>query len=103
MTPKRESYRKITPISVIGLVEKFVDSSFFVVIPTYLLIKGFSLGYVGDLTAVYTLTWSLSQPLFGYLADSFSRVKVVISGLILMSIGFIDFLLSPQFFSFIEV
>ncbi|BCS92449.1 MFS transporter [Metallosphaera javensis (ex Sakai et al. 2022)] len=100
--PTKESYREITPISVIGLVEKFVDSSFFVVIPIYLLIRGYSLVYVGELTAVYTLTWSLSQPLFGYLADNFSRATIVSLGLTLMFAGFVNFLLSPLFFSFIE-
>lgn len=100
--PRGEIYRGITSISIIGLVEKFVDSSFFIVIPTFLLIRGFSLSYIGELTAIYTLTWSLSQPMFGYLADNYSRTKIVSLGLILLFVGFVDFLLFPVFSSFIE-
>ncbi|MBB5254701.1 MFS transporter [Sulfurisphaera ohwakuensis] len=92
----------ITRISIAGLLEKFVDSSFFILIPTYLLLQHYSLTLVGLIVSSYAFVWSLSQPLFGYLADLYSRKFILILGFILMFLGFIHYSSYPMLFSVIE-
>lgn len=100
---ERVNYISITGISIAGLIEKFVDSSFFILIPTYLLLMHYSLFTIGITVSSYTFTWALSQPLFGYIADVTKRRRLIISlGFLLMFLGFIHYLSFPILFSVIE-
>ncbi|MEM3300334.1 MFS transporter [Saccharolobus sp.] len=95
-------YVSITRISIAGLLEKFVDSSYFILIPTYLLLNRYSLVEIGFVVSIYAFTWSLSQPLFGYLADNGKRKLILSLGFSLMFSGFLRFQISPLLFSIVE-
>ncbi|QXJ29361.1 hypothetical protein J5U23_02230 [Saccharolobus shibatae B12] len=99
----RVNYFSITKISIAGHLEKFVDSSFFILIPTFLLLQHYTLFLIGITVSSYTFTWSLSQPLFGYLADIYNRRReILVIGFLLMFIGFIKYSDFPILFSILE-
>jgi len=103
--PKEErlNYISITGISLAGLIEKFVDSSFFILIPTYLLLRHYSLFLIGIVVGSYTFTWALSQPLFGYIADVTGKRRLITSlGFVIMFLGFLDYSAYPILFSIVE-
>jgi len=99
----RINYFSITKISIAGLLEKFVDSAFFILIPTFLLLQHYTLFLIGITVSSYTFTWSLSQPLFGYLADAYNKRRLIlVIGFLLMFLGFIKYSEFPILFSIVE-
>jgi len=97
------NYSSITKTSIAGLLEKFVDSSFFILIPTYLLLLHYSLFLIGVIVASYTLTWAVLQPLFGYIADISNQRRLIITiGFFLMFLGFFHYTVYPLVFSIME-
>ncbi|MDT7862434.1 MAG: MFS transporter [Saccharolobus sp.] len=97
------NYIYLTRIGLAGLIEKFVDSSFFILIPTFFLIEHYKLFYIGIIVSSYSLTWAILQPLFGYIADFTTKRRLVISiGFFITFLGFLRFSASPLLFSIIE-
>ncbi|BFH73019.1 MFS transporter [Sulfurisphaera javensis] len=102
-TDPKLRYYPITKISIAGLLEKFVDSAFFILIPSYLLLQHYSLYLVGLTVSSYAFSWSLSQPLFGYIADAYNKRRLILAlGFVLMFLGFMKYSALPLEFSIIE-
>jgi Major Facilitator Superfamily. len=58
---------------------------------------------IGITVSSYTFTWSLSQPLFGYLADAYNKRRLIlVIGFLLMFLGFIKYSEFPILFSIVE-
>lgn len=72
-------------IGIAGLLEKFVDAFFWVLVPLYLSAKGpFE---ISTIVTIYTLTWALLQIPFGHISDVKGRLLLLVLGFIFMGIG----------------
>ncbi|MCI2414189.1 MAG: MFS transporter [Candidatus Aramenus sp.] len=78
-------------VGIAGLLEKFVDAFFWVLVPLYLSVKGPL--EISIIVTIYTLTWALLQIPFGYISDLKGRLLLLVSGFITMGIGTSIFML----------
>ncbi|AHC52513.1 hypothetical protein SUSAZ_05620 [Sulfolobus acidocaldarius SUSAZ] len=72
-------------IGIAGLLEKFVDAFFWVLVPLYLSVKGPL--EISIIVTIYTLTWASLQIPFGYISDLKGRLSLLVLGFIVMGIG----------------
>lgn len=74
-------------IGIAGLLEKFVNSFYWILVPLYLTFIGQSTLEISIIVNVYSLTWALLQIPMGYVGDIRGRLKLLITGFIITSIG----------------
>ncbi len=70
-----------------GLVEKFVDTLAWGLLPVFLLERGLSLVVIGGVVATYTGSWALLQIPFGHLSDRWGRKPWIVGGMWLAGLG----------------
>jgi len=77
-----------------GLLEKFVDAFFWVVVPVYLFLKGTDPVLIGFVVGTYTGVWTLLQPLMGQVSDKWGRKVLILAGFLIMAVGVVLFVLN---------
>ena len=73
--------RRLAAICQAGLVEKFVDALFWVIVPVYLYSRGLSLPTVGWIVGIYGFVWGASQFVTGPLSDKVGRFWPNVAGM----------------------
>ena len=79
--------RRMAAFSQAGLVEKFVDALMWVIYPVWLYQRGFSLPAIGWIVGSYGIVWGVSQLFTGRLSDRIGRLKPIVWGMLLCSLG----------------
>jgi MFS family permease len=72
-----------------GLVNNLNDGMVWGIFPILLSAKGFSIGQVGIVTAVYPAVWGLGQIFTGAMADKFSKKDMMYIGMLVQAIALV--------------
>jgi MFS family permease len=70
-----------------GLIEKFIDSAMWFVLPVYLTQRGIDLRHIGWVPGVYAATWGCGQILTGPLSDRIGRKPLIVGGMLLCALA----------------
>ncbi len=92
------SDRRLVACSQAGLVEKFVDTVAWGVLPIYLVAQGLPLVSVGIVAGVYTGTWATLQLVFGPLSDRLGRKWLIALGMVVAGVGVLGVGASTTFY-----
>ena len=79
--------RRLAVCSQAGLIEKFVDTMAWGIVPLFLLSHGYSPVAIGVLTGIYTGSWAILQLVFGPLSDAWGRRWIIGAGMVLAGVG----------------
>lgn len=81
-------------LGVAGLLEKFVDSFYWVIVPYYLSAINISTIDIAIIVSLYAGSWALLQPITGFISDIKGRLNIIMAGFLIMSLGIIIFQLN---------
>jgi MFS family permease len=74
-----------------GLINNLNDGMAWGLFPLLLAFKGFSIGQIGLITAIYPAVWGFAQLFTGHLADLYSKKKLLFMGMLLQALALVLF------------
>ncbi|MEM4139478.1 MAG: MFS transporter, partial [Sulfolobaceae archaeon] len=84
----KTNYKSIALIlGVAGLLEKFVDSFYWIIVPYYLSTIKISAISIAIIVSLYAGSWALLQPITGFISDIKGRLNIILVGFLIMSLG----------------
>ncbi len=81
--------RNLGSVTQAGLINNLNDGMAWGIFPILLASKGFSIGEIGIVTAVYPAVWGLGQLFTGKMADFFCKKDLLYTGMLLQAIALI--------------
>jgi MFS family permease len=93
-------HRNLSSISQAGLVNNLNDGMIWGLFPLLLASKGFDLGQIGIITAIYPLVWGLAQLGTGRLSDIFCQKDLLFIGMILQAFAILGLIWAQTFAAF---
>jgi len=75
--------RRSVPLCIAGFSSKIMDSLVWSFLPLYLVGLRMSVGEIAAISAAFTFSWALCQPLTGHISDKFGRKGIVLAGLVI--------------------
>ena len=84
-----------------GLVNNLNDAMAWGLFPILMTTKGFSIGQIGIVTAVYPIVWSVAQLLTGKMADRFCKKDLLFIGMFLQGLVLLAFTFAASMTHFI--
>lgn len=93
-------HRNLGAISQAGLVNNLNDGMIWGLFPLLLATKGFDLGQIGIVTAIYPLVWGLAQLGTGSLSDLFCQKDLLFIGMLLQAFAILGLILAQTFVAF---
>jgi len=79
--------RNLGSVTQAGLVNNLNDGMAWGIFPILLATKGFTLGEIGIVTAIYPAVWGIGQLFTGKMADRFSKKKLLWIGMFIQGIA----------------
>lgn len=74
-----------------GLINNLNDGMAWGLFPLLLASKGFSIGQIGFITAIYPAVWGIAQLFTGHMADLYNKKKLLFIGMLLQAIALLLF------------
>jgi MFS family permease len=93
--------RNLGSVTQAGLVNNLNDGMAWGILPILLASKGFSIGQIGIVTAIYPAVWGIGQLFTGAMADRFCKKKMLFIGMLLQAIALAALLWADSMFDFI--
>jgi MFS family permease len=93
-------HRNLSSISQAGLVNNLNDGMIWGLFSLLLASKGFDLGQIGIITAIYPLVWGLAQLGTGRLSDIFCQKDLLFIGMILQAFAILGLIWAQTFAAF---
>lgn len=93
--------RNLGAVTQAGLVNNLNDGMAWGLFPILLAAKGFALGEIGIVTAVYPAVWGLGQLFTGKMADYFCKKDLLYLGMLLQGLSLVFFALAISLWQFI--
>lgn len=93
-------HRNLGAISQAGLVNNLNDGMIWGLFPLLLVTKGFDLGQIGIITAIYPLVWGLAQLGTGRLSDLFCKKDLLFIGMLLQAFAILGLIWAQTFAAF---
>jgi MFS family permease len=93
-------HRNLGAISQAGLVNNLNDGMIWGLFPLLLASKGFDLGQIGIITAIYPLVWGLTQLGTGRLSDIFCQKDLLFIGMLLQAFAILGLIWAQTFAAF---
>lgn len=87
-------HKNLGSVTQAGLINNLNDGMAWGIFPILLSMKGFDLGQVGIITAVYPAVWGIGQLFTGKMADIFNKKHLLFIGMFLQAIALFLFLLA---------
>lgn len=81
--------KNLGSVTQAGLINNLNDGMVWGIFPILLTAKGFSLGQIGIITAVYPAVWGIGQLFTGKMADKFPKRTMLYLGMLLQAIALI--------------
>ncbi len=81
--------KNLGSVTQAGLVNNLNDGMVWGIFPVLLASKGFSIGEIGIITAVYPAVWGISQLFTGKMADYFCKKDLLFLGMLMQGIALI--------------
>ncbi len=93
--------RNLGSVTQAGLINNLNDGMAWGIFPMLLASKGFTLGEIGLVTAVYPGVWGLGQLFTGAMADKFCKRDMLFTGMFLQAIALVALIWASSMFHFI--
>jgi MFS family permease len=93
-------HRNLGAITQAGLVNNLNDGMIWGLFPLLLASKGFDLGQIGIITAIYPLVWGLAQLGTGRLSDLFCQKDLLFIGMLLQAFAILGLIWAQTFAAF---
>jgi MFS family permease len=93
-------HRNLGAISQAGLVNNLNDGMIWGLFPLLLASKGFDLGQIGIITAIYPLVWGLAQLGTGRLSDFICQKDLLFIGMLLQAFAILGLIWAQTFAAF---
>ncbi len=84
--------KNLGSVTQAGLINNLNDGMAWGIFPILLATKGFSIGEIGIITAIYPAVWGIGQLFTGKMADKFCKKDMLYIGMILQAIALIIFI-----------
>jgi MFS family permease len=81
--------KNLGSVTQAGLINNLNDGMAWGIFPILLATKGFSIGEIGVVTAIYPAVWGIGQLLTGRMADKFCKKDMLYLGMVLQAIALI--------------
>ena len=93
--------KNLGSVTQAGLVNNLNDGMVWGIFPILLASKGFSIGEIGLITAVYPAVWGLGQLITGAMADRLCKKDMLYTGMLLQAIALVALIWANTLFHFI--
>ena len=93
--------KNLGSVTQAGLINNLNDGMAWGIFPILLASKGFSIGEIGIVTAVYPAVWGLGQLFTGAMADKFCKKDMLYAGMLLQAIALIALLWANTMLHFV--
>ena len=93
--------RNLGSVTQAGLINNMNDGMAWGIFPILLATKGFTIGEIGIVTAIYPAVWSIGQLFTGRMADKFCKRDMLYIGMLLQAIALIGLLWANTMLHFI--
>src|SRR5204863_3121718 len=93
--------KNLGSVTQAGLINNLNDGMVWGLFPIMLASKGFSIGQIGIITAIYPAVWSLGQLVTGKMADRFCKKDLLFLGMLLQGAALIGLLFAETLTHFI--
>lgn len=93
--------KNLGSVTQAGLVNNLNDGMAWGLFPILLVSKGFDLGQIGAITAVYPAVWGIGQLFSGAMADRFCKKDLLVGGMLLQGIVLLIFPLADKWSHFV--
>lgn len=90
-------HRNLGSVTVTGLVNNLNDGMVWGLLPMFLVQKGFSLGEIGILAAVYPAVWGIGQLFSGRLSDWVCKKDLLLWGMVLQGLALLGLAIAGSF------
>jgi MFS family permease len=95
--------RNLGSVTQAGLVNNLNDGMAWGLFPILLASKGFSIGEIGLITAVYPAVWGIGQLFTGAMADKFCKKDILYSGMLLQAMALVALVWAESLWHFIAL
>jgi MFS family permease len=89
-------HRILGSVTQAGLINNLNDGMVWGLLPVLLATKGFSIGEIGLITAVYPAVWGFGQLFTGKMADYFCKKDLLFVGMLLQGVALVIFLFAES-------
>lgn len=93
--------KNLGSVTQAGLINNLNDGMAWGIFPILLASKGFTIGEIGIITAVYPAVWGLGQLFTGKMADKFCKKDMLYTGMLLQAIALIILVWANTMFHFV--
>ncbi len=93
--------KNLGSVTQAGLINNLNDGMAWGIFPILLAIKGFSIGEIGIITAIYPAVWGIGQLFTGKMADKFCKKDILYVGMFLQAIALIVLVWADSMLDFV--
>ncbi len=93
--------KNLGSVTQAGLINNLNDGMVWGIFPILLASKGFTIGEIGIVTAIYPAVWGIGQLFTGKMADTFCKKDMLYMGMLLQAIALISFVWAHTIFHFV--
>jgi len=93
--------KNLGSVTQAGLVNNLNDGMVWGIFPILLASRGFTIGQIGIVAAIYPAVWGVGQVLTGKMSDRFCKKNMLFWGMTLQSVALVTFILATTFTQFI--
>ncbi len=93
--------KNLGSVTQAGLINNLNDGMVWGIFPILLATKGFTIGEIGIITAIYPAVWGIAQLFTGKMADRFCKKDMLYVGMLLQAIGLIVLVWANTMFDFV--
>jgi MFS family permease len=88
--------KNLGSVTQAGLINNLNDGMTWGLLPILLSVKGFTIGEIGAITAIYPMVWGIGQLFTGKMADYFCKKDLLFAGMLLQGLVLIAFLFASS-------
>ena len=93
--------KNLGSVTQAGLINNLNDGMAWGIFPILLASKGFTLGEIGIVTAVYPAVWGIGQLFTGKMADKFCKKNMLYTGMFLQAVALVVLIWANTLFHFV--
>lgn len=96
-------HKNLGSVTQAGLINNLNDGMVWGLLPVLLAAKGFTIGQIGIITAIYPAVWGIGQLFTGKMADHFCKKDLLFVGMLLQGLALVTLLFANSTLHFIVI
>src|SRR5688572_9355873 len=96
-------HKNLGSVTQAGLINNLNDGMVWGLLPVLLAAKGYTIGQIGIITAIYPAVWGIGQLFTGKMADHFCKKDLLFVGMLLQGIALVTLLFANSTLHFIVI